>query len=455
MANIQAAIEQAKANRDTYLEQLKELLAIPSISTLPENKGDVERAAQWLADQLKGLGMTRVDVRPTGGHPLVYAEWLGAPGAPTLLVYGHYDVQPVDPLDEWESDPFGAAIRDDYIYARGASDMKSQIFAQFKAVECLVENGGLPINIKYLLEGEEEVGSPHLGAFIEENKKLLACDFVLNCDSGIAAPDTPAIIYALRGLAYFELEVRTHDADLHSGLFGGSVRNPAHVLCELIAGMHDENGRVTLPGFYDAVRELDEEEREALAKLPYSDEGWLELAGTRGLFGETGYTTIERVGARPTLEVNGIWSGFTGEGEKTVLPAVATAKISMRLVADQIPEDINQQLCAYLGDCVPESVDWTVREMVHGPGSIMDRRSPVIQAAVKAFKEVFGKGPVFRREGGSVPVVGMMQQKLGAESVMLGFALPGDGIHGPNERQYLPNVFKGIETYIHFMATLG
>ncbi len=454
MSSADSAIAYARSHHGAFLEQFKEILAIPSVSTLSEHKPDVERMAQWMADELGRLGMTRVEIMPTERHPIVYGEWLGAPGRPTVLIYGHYDVQPVDPIDEWESGPFDGEIRGDYIYARGASDMKGQIFAQLKAMECLVQNGDLPVNVKYLLEGEEEIGSPSLDGFIDEHAELLKCDFVLNCDSGIYAKDTPGIMYSLRGLAYFELEVRGPEKDLHSGLFGGAIHNPAQVLCDLIAGMHDAEGRVMLPGFYDSVRPLSEEEREELEKLPTTDEDWREMAGVPALWGEKGYSAMERIGARPTLEVNGIWGGFTGEGSKTVLPAVATAKISTRLVADQDPSAICGQLEAYLSEHAPETVKWEVREMVHGPGSTMNRNSSQMAAAVEALKTVFGEEPLFKREGGSVPVVGLMQDKLGVETVMLGFALPDDGIHGPNERQYVPNIFRGIETYVHFLTGL-
>jgi acetylornithine deacetylase/succinyl-diaminopimelate desuccinylase-like protein len=454
MTALNAAIEHARARHEAYLDELKGLLAIPSISTLPENKEDVLRTAEWFADALRGLGMTRAEVMPTPCHPMVYAEWLGAPGKATVLVYGHYDVQPVDPLDEWETAPFEPTVRGDYIHARGASDMKGQIFAQLKAVEALVAQGDLPINLKYLLEGEEEIGSPSLDDYVDANHDLLQCDFVLNCDTGIVSPDLPAIVYALRGLSYFELEIRGPQKDLHSGLFGGAVHNPAQVLCDLIAGMHDADGRVTLPGFYDTVREVDDDERAQIARMPLSDDDWRNMAGVPALWGEKGYTTLERVGARPTLEVNGLVSGFIVEGAKTVLPARALAKISTRLVADQEPTAIKAQLAAYVEANAPETVTWEVRELSHGPGAIMERDSAPMRAAAAALKEVFGVEPILRREGGSVPIVGVLQEKLGVDSIMLGFALPDDGIHGPNERQYLPNLYKGIETYIRFMMSL-
>ncbi len=450
MSDIAAAVTFAESNKDRFLEEYKTILAMPSVSTLSEHKPDIRNCAEWLAEQLRGIDMENVSLKETGGHPIVYGDWLNAPGKPTMLVYGHYDVQPADPFDEWETPPFEPTIRGDYIFARGASDMKGQIFAQIKAMEALA--GKYPLNIKYLIEGEEEIGSEHLDTFIDDNLDLLKCDFVLNCDAGIHGPDQPGIVYSLRGLAYFQVDVRAHAKDLHSGRFGGTVRNPIHVLSELIAGLHDDKGRVTLPGFYDKVRELDDDERKALARLPHSDEHWLEMATAKALYGEVGYTTLERVGGRPCLDVNGIWGGFIGEGAKTVLPAVAHAKLSARLVADQKPSDVLPQLEAYFKANTPEGVTAKVKLLSDGPGSIMARDSEYMQNAIAALNDVFGKDPVFSREGGSVPVVGMMQEKLGVDSIMLGFALPDDGIHGPNERQYLPNFFKGIETYIRFLA---
>ena len=452
MAALQAALEHVRANHDAYLDQLKTLVAIPSVSTLSEHKQDVVRTAEWLRDELKRVGMTRAELMPTPMHPMVYAERLGAPGKPTILVYGHYDVQPVDPVNEWETPPFEPTVRGENLYARGASDMKSSIFAQIKAVEALSKQGDLPVNLKYLLEGEEEIGSPSLDAFVEEHRALLACDFVLNCDSGVLAPDLPSLVYALRGLAYFELEIRGPKKDLHSGLFGGSVHNPAQVLCDLVAGMHDEKGRVTLPGFYDAVIPLDDEERVQIGRWPMTDDQWKTMTGAPDLWGEEGYSTLERVGGRPTLEVNGLVSGFIGEGAKTVLPARALAKISCRLVADQDPASIKAMLENYVSAMAPKTVTWEVRELSHGPGALMDRHSAPMNAAAQALKTVFGKDPVFRREGGSIPVVGVLQQTLGVESVLLGFGLPDDGIHGPNEKQHLPTLFKGIEAYVHFLA---
>jgi len=455
MPQVDQALEYVRANREDFINRYLEFLAIPSISTLPENRDDVRRNAEWLAGQLDGIGAARAEVFDTPGHPVVYAERLDAAGKPTLLVYGHYDVQPVDPLDEWESDPFKPERRGDNVYARGASDMKGSMMAVIMAAEAFARQGEMPVNLKFLFEGEEEVGSPNLADFIRNHRELLKADAVLNCDGSITGPDQPSITYSLRGLAYFELEVRGPRQDLHSGVFGGSIANPAAVLCELVAGMHDENGRVTLPGFYDSVRPLDEEERSALARLPVTDEKWLSMTGAPALYGEDGYTTLERLGARPTLEINGLVSGFTGEGAKTVLPARAVAKISMRLVADQDYTAIHGQFRAYLEANAPDTVTWELRELTGGPGAIMARDSAAMKAAVAALRETFGAEPIFRREGGSVPVVGHMQHELDMDSVLLGFGLPDDNIHGPNEKQHLPTLLKGVETYVRLLAHLG
>ena len=449
------ALDFAREHQKLLVSFLQKLLAIPSISTLPENKSDVARAAQCLSDELNRIGMARVQCFQTPLHPILYAESPQIEGKPTILVYGHYDVQPADPLHEWHTAPFEPTQRGENLYARGASDMKGSLAAFLQAVEALTVTGGLPLNVKFLLEGEEEVGSPSLPSFLEEHQELLRADVVVNCDGEVLGPQLPSITYALRGLAYFEVEVHGARQDLHSGIFGGSLHNPAQALCELIVGMHDARGRVTLPGFYDRVRALDTEERAALARLPQTDEDWKALAGVPALWGEEGYTTVERVGARPTLEVNGIVSGFTGEGAKTVLPAKALAKISTRLVADQDPAEIKEQLCAYLRQHAPNTITWEVRELSHGPSAIMDRKSPGMQSAVKALHETFQVEPVFKREGGSVPVVAWMQQTLGVDSIMLGFRLPDDNIHGPNEKQHLPTLFKGVETYIRFMEHYG
>jgi acetylornithine deacetylase/succinyl-diaminopimelate desuccinylase-like protein len=450
------AIQFAHANQPRFLAELIEFGSIPSISTDPAAKPDIQRAAQWVADQLTRLNARNVQVFQTSGHPVVYAEMLDAgPGAPTVLVYGHYDVQPVDPLNLWETGPFSPDIRGENIYARGITDMKGQVMASLKAVESVLHAGELPVNLKFMIEGEEEIGSPSLVPFMESHKELLACDFALNPDTGILDPDIPTITYALRGLAYFELRVFGPDHDLHSGVFGGAVLNPAQALCELIAGMHDAQGRVTLPGFYDSVCPIDPQEREELARLPMGDDFYLRTTGAPALYGEAGYTPAERVGARPTLEVNGLLSGFTGEGAKTVLPAWAMAKISCRLVPDQTPADVHQQMLAYLQANAPASIRWTLVDMHGGAPSISDRNSLGNQALTRAMESVWGKRPVFKREGGSVPVVTQFQRILGVESVNTGFALPDDNMHSPNEKMHLPTWYRGIDTFIHFIYNLG
>lgn len=455
MSILEQALDHATSHRNTLLDDLKTVASIPSVSTLPENKADVRRTAEWLAQRLRTLAIDQVEIMDTSCHPIVFAQKTVGPNRPTVLVYGHYDVQPVDPIDEWQSPPFTPTVRGENLHARGASDMKGSLIAFLNAVEALNEADGVPINLKFLLEGEEEIGSPSLPGFIDQNRELLKADVVVNCDGGIHSPTQPSIVYALRGLAYFEIEVRGPKQDLHSGLFGGSIHNPAQVLCELIAGMHDADGRVTLPGYYDRVRPLYPEERAALARVPQTDDEWKATAGVPALWGEKGYTTIERVGARPTLEVNGLISGFTGEGAKTVLPARALAKISMRLVADQDPAAVQGQLRAYMQTHAPQTVTWEVRELSHAPCGITRCDSDAMRAAVRALRETFNAEPFFKREGGTVPIVGMMQQKLGIDSIMLGFALPDDGIHGPNEKQHIPTLYKGVDTYIRFLCYFG
>jgi len=450
------AILYAHRNQERFLDNLKDFVAIPSVSTDPERVGDVQRAAGWVANRLRLMGIDNVEIMPTGGHPVVYGELMKArSGAKTALVYGHYDVQPAEPLELWQSDAFDAQKRGDYLYGRGASDMKGQVVATLSALESVLSAGDSPVNLKFLIEGEEEVGSPNLGTFIASNKDLLKCDFALNTDTGMLAADVPTITYALRGLAYFELRVYGPSKDLHSGLYGGVVHNPAQVLCELVAAMHDDQGRVTLPGFYDSVRHLEAEERQELSRLPTTEEFYLQQTGASALWGEAGYTPSERVGARPTLDVNGLYSGFTGEGSKTVLPGWAMAKISCRLVADQDPKEVDAQLKQFIETHAPKTVRCEVSNLVGGSPSISDRHSDGVQAVAKALEQVWGKRPVFRREGGSVPVVAQFQSYLGIETVNFGFGLPDDGVHGPNERQHLPTWYRGIDAIVHALYNLG
>lgn len=450
------ALKFAESQSEFFLSDLKEFIRIPSISTDLDKKSDMEKAASWLSARLKSIGMQSVQIIPTEGHPVVYGECICAtPNAPTVLIYGHYDVQPADPLELWNADPFEPTQRGDNLYARGASDMKGQVAASIYAIEAIMKAGNPPVHIKFMIEGEEEIGSTHLNAFMESHKELLACDVALNPDTGMIAADVPTITYALRGLAYFEIRVYGPGHDLHSGLFGGVVHNPAQVLCELIAGMHDDRGRITLPGFYDRVRALSQEEKEALAQLPMDTSYYLKQTGAPDLFGESGYTPIERVGARPTLDVNGLYSGFTGQGSKTVIPAWAMAKVSMRLVPDQDPNEVKQQLEQYLQERAPHTVRWEIITFSSGTASISDIHHPAIMSLEKAFESTWGKPPLFKREGGSVPVVGNMQRLLGVESVLTGFGLSDDNIHAPNEKLHLPTWYKGISTLIHFFYNYG
>ena len=438
------ALQYARNNKEIFLSTYKEILSIPSISTEKAHKPDIQRAAEWLSAQLGTLGMQKVQIFPTALSPIVYGESLGVPGAPTVLVYGHYDVQPVDPIELWKTGPFEPTVIGEDIFARGASDMKGQALITLKAAEALIQTGGLPINIKWLFEGEEEVGSPNLAAFIASHTEMLACDFAVNPDSGMMGREFPTITYGLRGLAYFELRVFGPAHDLHSGMFGGVVHNPANALAELIAGMHDATGRVNLPGFYNTVRALSQEEHEEFARLPVNESDYIEQTGVPALHGETGFTANELTGARPTLDVNGLFSGFIGEGSKTVIPAWAMAKLSMRLVPDQDPQKVHKELLRYLEQNAPKDIRWELKALAGNPASISDRKNPGVQAMAKALETVWGVQPYFKREGGSIPVVGDMQRLLGVESVICGFGLPDDNVHAPNEKQNLPTWYQGI-----------
>jgi acetylornithine deacetylase/succinyl-diaminopimelate desuccinylase-like protein len=451
MSDVRKALEYVRANKGEFLNELKEYVSIPSISTLDEHKPDIQRAAEWTAAQLRSLGMKKVKIMPTKGHPVVYGEWMGAgKNAPTIMIYGHYDVQPVDPLELWKSDPFKAVVRGDYLFGRGGSDMKGQVVASLKAVEAIMRTGEAPVNIKWLIEGEEEIGSEHLGDFIKKNAKMLACDYCLNPDAGMMGADKPTITTGLRGLAYFELKVYGPSKDLHSGLFGGVVHNPAQALAELIAGMHDKNGKITLPGFYDKVRKLSKKEREDFKRLPTRNKELLEQTGVPALWGEPQFTPLERLGARPTLEVNGMYSGFTGQGSKTVLPAWAMAKISCRLVPDQTPEETHKQMKAYLKKNAPKTIKWELTDLHSAGAALVEADSVGVQALAKALETVWGKRPYFKREGGSIGSVVLLQKYVGADSLLTGFGLPDDDIHSPNERMHLPTWYKGIEAFVHF-----
>jgi len=432
-------------NRDKYLEELKALLAIPSISALPEHAADVKRCAEWCAGEMRGIGLQNVRLIDTPGNPVVYGEWLGASGAPTILFYGHYDVQPVDPLNLWESPPFEATIRDGEIYARGSADDKGQVFMHFKAVEAhLKQNGRLPVNMKFVLEGEEEVGSVNLDDFVRSHRADLQADVVVISDSPMFARGIPSICYGLRGLVYFQIDLRGSRTDLHSGSFGGAVANPAFVLAQILAQMKDRSGRVRIPGFYDDVRALQPEEREAWAKLPFNEKQYRKDFGIPKLSGETGFTTLERTWARPTFEVNGLLSGFTGEGAKTVLPAVAMAKVSMRLVPDQDPDKAARLFEDYLRKVAPKTMALKVTRMHGGKPWMTAYDNPFVQAAGRAIERGFGRKPVFTREGGSIPVVSTFQEELGLPSVLFGVGLPDENAHAPNEKLDVANFHNGI-----------
>ena len=438
-------IDFINTNRDRYVEELKGYLAIPSISALPEHASDVRRCAEWTGDEMRRVGLQNVQLIETPGNPVVYGDWLGAPGAQTILFYGHYDVQPVDPLELWASPPFEATIREGEIYARGAADDKGQVFMHLKAVEAHIKRTGrLPVNIKFILEGEEEVGSAHLDNFVRDHKDQLAADVVLISDSPMFDRGVPSICYGLRGLVYFQIDLRGTKTDLHSGSFGGAVANPAFVLAQMLAQMKDRGGRVKIAGFYDDVRPLREEERAEFKKLPFNEKRYRKELGAPKLVGERDYTTLERVWARPTFEVNGLLSGFTAEGAKTVIPAVAMAKVSMRLVPDQNPDKVASLFEAYVKKVTPKSVELKITRMHGGKPWMTDFDNLFVQAAGRAIERGFGQRPVFNREGGSIPVVSTFQEVLGLPSVLFGVGLPDENAHAPNEKLDLWNFHNGI-----------
>jgi acetylornithine deacetylase/succinyl-diaminopimelate desuccinylase-like protein len=432
-------------NRDRYIDELKQYLAIPSVSALAQHTADVQRCAEWTADQMRGIGLENVRLIETPGHPVVYGDWLHAAGAPTILFYGHYDVQPVDPVELWESPPFEATVRDGEIYARGAADDKGQVFMHLKAVEAhLKKSGSLPLNIKIIVEGEEEVGSVNLDNFIRANKSTLASDVVVISDSAMFDRGVPSICYSLRGLVYLQIDVRGSKSDLHSGVFGGAVANPANVLASLLAQMKDRGGRIKIPGFYDDVRPLSDEEREAWKTLPFNEKKYRKDLAAPKLAGESGYSVLERTWARPTFDVNGLLSGFTGQGAKTVIPALAMAKVSMRLVPDQEPDKIAKLFEDYVQKVAPKTVELKVTRMHAGRPWMTDYHNPYVQAAARAIEQGFGRAPVFCREGGSIPVVSTFQEELRIPAVLFGVGLPDENAHAPNERLDLGNFHNGI-----------
>ncbi len=438
------------------LGELIQLLELPSISAQPAHVSDVRRAAEWLAAHMRTIGLINVAVHPTAGHPIVYGDWLGAPGKPTVLVYGHYDVQPIDPLNMWSSDPFEPLERAGNLYGRGASDDKGQFFATLKAVEAYLKTcRALPVNVKFILEGEEEIGSTQLTPFIQANASLLSADVVLICDSAWVSPDAPTLIYGLRGLTYLDLEVIGPSQDLNSGTFGGPVLNPVQALCDILAQLKDDQGRIQIPGFYDRVRPVTDEERRELARIPFDEAQFLRAAGVPATAGEAGYSIVEQIGVRPTLDIHGIIGGYTGPGAKTIIPSRVTAKVSMRLVPDQDPEEIADLFTAEVNRLASPGVRVTVRRFHTSSPALVDRDAPAFRAAARALETAFGHPVLFARDGSTIPVVAAFERCLGAPTVLMGFGLPDDNTHAPNEKLALAQFFGGIRASIYFLGMLS
>ncbi len=449
------ALAYAREHRARFVSELIDLVRIPSVSTVPERAGDVVRAARWLADHLAALGFrTRLDA--TERHPIVRADWLGAEGRPTVLCYGHFDVQPADPLEEWIHPPFEPAVVDDVLYARGASDDKGQLFVHIKAVESILRTAGaLPVNVKFLLEGEEEIGSPSLMTYVPRYRRQLAADAALVSDGALFAPDLPTITTGLRGLLYTEIAVTGARRDLHSGQYGGAAPNAATELVQIIAGLKDKRGRIRVPGFYTRVRQPEAAERETWERLPFDERGFLAEIGTEVAPGERGYSILDRLWARPTLDVNGISGGFTGEGMKTVIPSRATAKVSMRLVPDQRPDRIFKQFARAVGRLARPGVTVEARHLASAPPVLVPSDAPAVRAAAAALEAAFGTAPVYVRSGGTIPVIAAFSQTLRIPSVLMGFGLPDDNLHAPNEKFALANFHRGVEAVIRFCDLYG
>ena len=456
MSELQQPLDYAFANRARFVGELEDFIRFPSVSAKPEHRGDAARCAAWLANHLRLIGLEKVTVIPTKGRPLVYAEWLHAPDRPTVLIYGHYDVQPAEPLELWHSPPFEPTRRGDNLYGRGASDDKGQMLAHIKSLESYLHTTGkLPVNVKCIFEGEEEIGSPNLMAFIEQNQRALAADVALVSDMPMLAPNRPAITYSMRGALSLELEVTGPKTDLHAGLFGGAVHNPLQGLTEILADLHDAGGRIAIPGFYDSVQPSSPEEKDYMARIGPSDEQILRDARTEKGWGERAYTLYERTTLRPALTINGILGGYQGPGPKAVIPAQATAKINFRLVADQNPTAINQLFKKHVGRITPFTLRSTVRTDFATRPVLVDRRNSFIRAAAIACNKAFGAAPVFIRSGGTIPAVSAFHHVLHMPTVMMGFALPDDRIHAPNEKFHLPNFHKGIAASVFFLAELA
>lgn len=444
-----------QSNKDKHLQELGELISIPSISALSEHKSDMNRAAEWVADSLRRAGMEQVEIYPTDGHPIVYGEHAHAPGKPTVLVYGHYDVQPVDPLELWESPPFEPTIRDNKLFARGATDDKGQIFLHIKAAEALLQlDKELPVNLKFCIEGEEEVTSPNLPSFLTEHQDKLAADVVLISDTALLEPGKPAICTGLRGLCSLEVSVRTANTDLHSGTYGGGVPNSLHVLVDLLASLHDKQGRVAVEGFYEGVPEMTDLIREEIEKLQFSEEGLKQTLALDTLYGEEGFGFIARTGVRPTLELNGVYGGFQGEGTKTVIPKEAHAKITCRLVGDQDPQDVLDKIEAHLQAQLLPGAKLEVKQLERARAFTIDPSDPMLQKAADAYEKVYGTRALFTKDGGSIPIVETLSRVLKAPAVMMGFGLPNENLHAPNEHFHLENFDKGLLTIVEYLKSL-
>ncbi len=435
-----------ESNKDRFLDELFGLIRIPSVSADEKFKGDVSKAASYIVEKLQEAGADHAEICETAGHPIVFGEKFTDPSKPTVLVYGHYDVQPADPYDKWETPPFEPVIRDEKIYARGSCDDKGQMYMHIKAMEVMTHLNDLPCNIKFIIEGEEEVGSDNLEIFINENKEKLKTDVILISDTTLIDNDTPSLTVGLRGLSYVEVEVTGPNRDLHSGVYGGAIDNPVNILCKMINALKDENNRITIPGFYDRVIELSEEDRKAMNEAPFDLDEYKKELGIQSVAGEKGYTTLERVGIRPTLDVNGIWGGYTGAGAKTVLPSKAYAKISMRLVPNQKNEEITELFTNYFKSIAPDTVDVNVTPHHGGQPALTPTNSIAYLAASKAFEETWGRKPIPTRDGGSIPIVALFKDALSADTVLMGFGLDSDAIHSPNEHYGLFNFYRGIET---------
>jgi acetylornithine deacetylase/succinyl-diaminopimelate desuccinylase-like protein len=442
--------EYQEKNQQRFLDEMLELLRIPSISAKSERKEDMRKCAELVKQRLLDSGANKAEVMKTDGHPVVYGEKIIDPKKPTVLVYGHYDVQPPEPLELWHSGPFDPVIKDGKVYARGSADDKGQFYMHVKAMETLVKTNSMETNIKFLIEGEEEVGSPNLGKFVGEHKDLLKADVILISDSSMLSMENPSLDVGVRGLSYIEVEVTGANRDLHSGTYGGAVANPITILSKMIASLHDENNHVTIPGFYDDVVEATKEERELMARAPYNEDEYKKDLGLKELWGEKGFTTNERTGIRPTIEINGFWGGYTGEGAKTVLPAKATAKISARLVPNQNSRKITDMLLAHFKKIAPSSVTIHAFEHHGGEAYMTPIDSKGYQAAAKAVQTTFGKTPIPVRGGGSIPICSILEKELGIKIVFMGFGLDNDNLHSPNEKFNLENYYKGIETIPYF-----